>query len=78
MTAGSSLRSDQLQQGDKAPALVHCPPASDTHHKQHLHRQDLEEQEQTLRLENDQFRQRFDLDDNVGNPDGARLKFEVR
>ena len=53
-------------------------PAIHTHNKYPMPRQDLEEQEQTLRLENDQFRQRFDLDDNVGNPDGARLKFEVR
>ncbi|GAX75484.1 hypothetical protein CEUSTIGMA_g2927.t1 [Chlamydomonas eustigma] len=37
---------------------------------------DLEERERRLQLENDQFRQRLDLDDSVGNPDAARLKIE--
>ena len=39
--------------------------------------QDLEAREQTARAENDQFRQRFDLDDAASNPDGARLTIEV-
>jgi hypothetical protein len=39
--------------------------------------QDLEERERQLQLENDQFRQRLDLDDSAGNPDAARLRIEV-
>ena len=41
------------------------------------HAQDLEEREQMARVENDRFRQRYDLDENVGNPDAARLKIQV-
>jgi len=39
--------------------------------------QDLEEREQLARAENDRFRQRYDLDENIGNPDAARLKIQV-
>ncbi len=39
--------------------------------------QELEEKETVLRAENDQFRQRFDLDDTSGNPESSRLRIEV-